>query len=82
MKKLWWNIKWSLFKHFLVKRLGIKCPSTDIKYEFEKDLISIIKKYNFYRVENALLQGIEIKVTVDNLPKINLDYVLYDGTIE
>lgn len=70
--KLVWGIK-----VMLTKRLALDIPG-DSKYEFEKDIIKILKKYKGYNKNYSALQRVEIIVDVDEIPKVNTSYLIID----
>ena len=62
-------------KLMLTRRLA-SGVSGDEKYEFEKEVIKLLKKYNLYSKKNLALQRVKIVIDVDKIPKIQTDYLI------
>lgn len=66
-----------IIKFLKTKRLGVGV-SRDIKLDFEQEILNLLKKFDLYDDKNKALQGAEIFVDIDSVPKVNLRYILID----
>jgi len=64
-------------KIMLTRRLAVDV-SEDKKYKFEKDIINLLKKYDLYSKKVSALQNVKIIVDVNEIPKVNMSYLIID----
>lgn len=71
--KLFNMIKY-IVKLVQVRKIGMKIPR-DNRYEFERDLLVLLKKYNIYNKKMSI-QTLEIKASVDEIPTIKMETII------
>lgn len=65
----------SIIKGLMVKKFG-KGIKGDKKYEFEKGIIELLRKFDLYDEKNKALQSVEIKASVDKFPVVKIEYTI------